>query len=133
MTLIKVPEHVSVPQEAMPFWNSLVQTRAKERWTLPDLEIAAHLAKSKADLERIHKEVAEEGDLVINARGTQIPNPKHTILETISRRIVQLSRLLQVHAEATQGKSRDQVKANKAQAKAKDSLDSLDELIARPN
>lgn len=115
---IPVPGHVNVPADAMKFWASITKTRAADRWTDPDLEVAAELARTKASIERLNAELADEGDVVVNARGTQIVNPKHNLLETLTRRMVALSRMLQVHAEATQGKSRDQVKANKAQAQA---------------
>lgn len=131
---IKIPSHVSVPDDAYPFWASITRARAAERWTDADLEIAAELARSKANIERLNKEITDEGDVVRNDRGTQIPNPKHNLLETLTRRVVALSRMIQVHAEATQGKSRDQVKTNKAQQTARTTVDNISEdgLIAQP-
>lgn len=130
LTKIEPPKHCHMPELAMPFWEEIVSTRANDSWTKPDLSNAANLARTKADIERISKQVEEEGDIVINARGTQIVNPKHTLLETLSRRVVQLSRMLHVHAEATQGKSRDQVKQSKAQADAQNAMQQLeDDLI----
>jgi len=130
---VDVPEWVNVPEDAMCFWRSITGARAKDRWTNADLEAAAELARTKANIERLNIELATEGDIIENLKGTQIVNPKHNLLETLTRRMVALSRMLQVHAEATQGKSRDQVKANKAQAGAKETIDSADDLIARPS
>lgn len=130
---IDPPDWVDVPEEAMPFWYSIVHTRAFDRWTMPDLEMAAELARTKQSIERLNKEIREEGDTLVNERGTVVTNPKHSILETLTRRMVALSKSLQVHAEATQGKARDQVKANQAQQKAKTAMNEADDLIARPN
>lgn len=132
---IQPPKHVHLRKKDKLFWNSIVNTRARERWTAPDLELAAALARAKSDIERLQKEIDAEGDVIPNERGTLVANPKHALLETISRRVIALTKSLQVHAEATQGKSRDQVKANKAQSEAKGVLDSIDSksLIARPH
>lgn len=127
---IPVPEHVSVPEDAMKFWRSITKARAADRWNDSDLEVAAELARTKANIERLNAELEAEGDVVVNERGTPIVNPKHNLLETLTRRMIALSRVLQVHAEATQGKSREQVKANKAQAAAAKAAKEVDsELI----
>lgn len=127
MTEIQVPDHVNVPESAMKFWRSITKARAADRWTDPDLEVAAELARTKASIERLNDELADEGDVIKNERGTPIVNPKHNLLETLTRRMVALSRMLQVHAEATQGKSRDQVKANRAQAEAAKAAEQVDD------
>lgn len=127
---IAVPEHVSVPEDAMKFWRSITKARAADRWNDTDLEVAAELARTKANIERLNGDLVKEGDIIVNERGTPIVNPKHNLLETLTRRMVALSRMLQVHAEATQGKSRDQVKSNKAQGEAEKAAKGADnELI----
>lgn len=123
---IEVPEHVTVPDAALKFWRSITKARAADRWNDSDLEVAAELARTKANIERLNLEVEEEGDVIKNDRGTPIVNPKHNLLETLTRRMVALSRALQIHAEATQGKSRDQVKSNKAQSEAANAAKAMD-------
>ena len=111
MAAAKMPEppsHIHLPDEAMPTWCAIVRARDYTSWTAVDLEHAANLACCLADLERLRHEVRREGDIIINARGTPIMNPKHTLIETLSRRSVALSRMLHVHAEATVGESRHQ-------------------------
>jgi hypothetical protein len=130
---IEPPAHVQLRDCDHPFWLSVVNARARENWTLPDLENAAILARCKADIERISAEIAAEGDTVVNQRGTQIVNPKHTLLETLTRRAIALSRLLHVHAEATVGEARAEKRPNQAAVKAKDAQKATDDgLIARP-
>ena len=129
---IEPPEHVNVPEGARPFWKSITSARAADRWNDADLESAGELARTKWNIERLNIEIAKEGDTILNQKGTMIVNPKHNLLETLTRRMVALSRMLQVHAEATQGKSGKQVKANKAQADARGLMDDTDDLISRP-
>lgn len=134
MQIIEVPEWVILPKDALPFWRSITSARAADRWNNSDLEAAAELARTKAKIERLNLELEAEGDIITNERGTPIVNPKNSLLETLTRRLVALSRMLQVHAEATQGKSRDQVPVNKAQSAAtKVALEMEGEdLITRP-
>lgn len=126
---IPVPEYVNVPDDALQFWRSITKARAAARWNDTDLEVAAELARTKASIERLNKEIEAEGDVIKNDRGTPIVNPKHSLIETLTRRMVALSRMLQVHAEATQGKSRDQVKANKAQDEAAKAAKAADDSL----
>jgi hypothetical protein len=129
---IEPPAHVHLRACDWPFWASIVHARARENWTAPDLENAANLARCKADIERISAEIQAEGDTVLNQRGTQIVNPKHNLLETLTRRCMALSRMLHVHAEATVGKSEDEQAASKTTRRAKDAVQD-DGLIARPH
>lgn len=115
---IEPPAHVTLRDGDLPFWESVVCARARDSWNSSDLENAANLARCKADIERLQAEITAEGDVIVNDRGTQIVNPKHALLETLSRRCLALSRMLHVHAEATVGESRDQVKALEAEKTA---------------
>ena len=140
MVQARVPEppvHVNLREGDRPFWDSIVRARDYESWTAADLEQAANLARCKADIERLQVEIDAEGDVLENKRGTPIVNPRHTLLETLSRRSVALSRMLHVHAEATQGRARDTGERTKAEKSAGANLahvqgERFDSLIAPP-
>ena len=129
------PAHIEIPVEAMPHWDAIVRAREYRAWTGPDLEHAANLACCLCDCERLRRELRIEGDIVINARGTQIVNPKHTLLEQLSRRSVALSRLIHVHAEATAGKSEDSAKRSQKQREIASRNENTEDdgLLARPS
>jgi hypothetical protein len=130
----KVPAHVRLRKTDKPFWDAVVRAREYSSWTDNDLVLAGNLARCMADIERLQTEIDAEGDVIVNARGTQIMNPKHSLLETLSRRSVALSRMLQVHAQATQGESREQKKRNQSHRKSLQVVESIsnDDLIAKP-
>ena len=134
LTKIDPPKWVNVPDDALPFWYSITRARAVDRWTEPDLEMAAELARTKWRIEETNKVLAVEGDIVKNDRGTPIENPRNRLLETLTRRTIALSRALHVHAEATVGEAREQRKVNAAQGKARKTTESVqdDDLIAKP-
>jgi hypothetical protein len=125
------PPHVKLRERDMEFWRAIVNARARDTWNDIDLAHAANLARTQSDIETIQRELDAEGFTLVNDRGTVVQNPKFSILETLSRRAVLLSKTLQVHAHATVGESREQVAKNKQQAKAK-KLDD-DALFARPH
>lgn len=108
--MVEPPVHLRLRERDLPFWTGIVRARAREDWTDIDLAHAGNLARCMADIERIQAEIDVEGDTLTNDRGTVVMNPKHSLLETLSRRSIALCRALQVHAHAIQGDSRDQKK-----------------------
>lgn len=124
---IEAPSYVHLRPGDAPHWNSIVRARTRESWTESDLVLAGNLARCQADIERLQREIDAEGDIIANTKGTPIINPKHNLLETLSRRAVALSRMLQVHAQATQGDSRDQGKKAAKQREAEAVLEQLDD------
>jgi hypothetical protein len=112
------PAYVALRRGDRPFWDGIVRARPRDTWNESDLVAAANLARCRADIERLQAEIDDEGDVLTNDRGTSIMNPKHALLEVLSRRSLALSKALHVHAEATVGNSRDSVKAAQAQQAA---------------
>ena len=133
---IAPPGHVQLRDIDMPFWYALVRARVKDSWNTVDLQHAANLARCQADIERIQQEILEEGDTLTNDRGTVVLNPKHSLLETLSRRSIALSKHIQVHAVATVGESDKQRGKNSAAAKGRKTAEKTkeaDDLLARPS
>src|SRR3546814_6680298 len=100
------PAHVYVQNDARPFWDAVVRNRPRHRWNDADLTTAAILARAQCDIERMQRELATEGDLT--ASGTL--NPKHRLLETLTKRVAALMRMLHVQAEETIGRAEDTAK-----------------------
>ena len=121
---IELPSHLRVTEQMTPFLQAILELRQFDQWNKSDLAKAVNLARAQYDIERISAEIEEEGDTQVNDRGTIVNNPKHSLLETITRRELALSRAIHVHAEATLGRSRDtggKAKQQKAKLTAIDS------------
>jgi hypothetical protein len=88
------------------------------------LVLAAELARCRADIETIRSELGSAGSILETAE-----SPGNRLLETLIKRSVYLSRLLHVHAEATQGESRQQAKRSVPERDAKAAV--RDALIPR--
>jgi hypothetical protein len=69
---------------------------------------------------RLQQEIDVEGDMLEGE-----VNPKHKLIETLSRRSVALSRMLHVHAQATVGRSEDAAKALELERQAATDDDDL--------
>ena len=119
------PEHCRLTEKHMPFWIALMQARQGVKWTDADLEIAALCARCKCKIEELEILLERQGDIIVNARGTQIANPLHQILEVHCRRMASLSRMLHVHAEATSGKAKKEKARNSASQELQDAVNDL--------
>jgi hypothetical protein len=127
---IAPPAHIRLRDIDIPYWNSIVLARAADTWTDIDLAHAANLAHCQADINRIQEELEDEDDIVTNAKGTKVVNPKHALLNTLSVRSMALSAKLHVHAAATVGRSADAGKKLAVEENSRASV-SDDELIPR--
>jgi len=123
---IPPPAHVALRKGDRPFWNAIVTARARDTWTDTDLTTAANLARTQADIETLQKRLDAEG-YVVEGKA----NPVATLLETLSRRAVALSRVLHVHAQATVGRSEDASKALENERKAAAEHDPLSPTLRR--
>lgn len=102
------PDHVTLPDEARPFWDALMRNRPRHRWNDADLATAALLAvtqwqavEAMADLEQV------------------------ALVDKLGRRIALLSKLLNVHAEATIGRAQAQGKTLELEREAEAEADPL--------
>lgn len=130
--LPQVPKHIRLRDCDKPFWEGIMRARAREEWTESDLVVAAQLARAQADIERESETLEAEGSVVENARGTQIMNPRHSVLEQLARRELALMRSLGITGSAANGDKRNLEKARKIQREAERARDELveDDLLA---
>lgn len=122
------PSHVRLPNEARPFWSGIMASRARDEWCKNDFVVAAQLARCQYDIERESLLLEGEGSVVENARGTQVMNPRHSVLEQLARRELALMRALAMTATNSnkdKNKVEDARKMERNVAKSKDEL--LDE------
>lgn len=114
------PDHVTLPAEALPYWRALMANRARHKWNDADLATAAMLARAQYDADRLAQLIDAEG-LLVDGK----PHPAHNLVDKLGRRIALLSRLLHVHAEATQGRAREQGNGLAVEQEAQEQHDPL--------
>lgn len=128
---IQPPAHVRLRAGDLPFWQGVLCARARDEWSDADLVVAAQLARCQADIEKEQGLLDAEGSLLENARGTQVMNPRVSVLEQLARREMALMRTLRMGGRVA-GDPRDEAGRRKNERQAKELRDELedDELLA---
>ncbi|MGV1682925.1 hypothetical protein [Sphingopyxis sp. NJF-3] len=127
---IEPPVHVPLDECDWPFWNNVVSEFARAQWTDHQLEIAAMLARTMANLESEQRSLRSEGFVAVRANGTTVENPRSRVVKGLAGDILSLRRSLALHARAKSGDNRDAAKQRDVGRGMEVSLD--DDLIARP-
>jgi hypothetical protein len=127
------PAHVKLDAQDLPFWSSVIAEFARSEWTAHQLELAAMLARTMADLDREQRDLRAEGSVSMSERGTPVVNPRKTVVQMHAGTILALRRSLSLHARAQKGEGRDVAK-RRAAAQAIEGGNAFedDDLLARP-
>jgi hypothetical protein len=118
-------------------WDAIMVARLPQQWAQVDLLHAANLARCLADINSNRAKLLKEGMVVKTPSGPKV-NPRHALLETLNRRAIALTRVLQLHAVATAGPKREQAgskgeaEAAAAALKQNRGAADVDQLLAQP-
>ena len=126
------PSNVPLEEGDMPFFASVIAEFARSEWTAHQLELAAMLARTMADLESEQRQMRREGSIVYTEKGTPVINPRKTAIQMHYSNIHSARRSLSLHARAQGGEARDVAK-RRDQAREFEAEDAGDDLLARPN
>jgi hypothetical protein len=135
----KPPAGVTISDAVQPFWELVTTAKAKRGWTKNDLVMAAEVARCMYRLEVISAELEKHLalSLVPALEGEEEMFDSKEMekrADTLAKRVRMLSAHLQIHAEATQGKSVKQVDQNAAHKQASNFSESTEDdgLLAKP-
>lgn len=130
-TEIMPPSNVPLDEGDLPFFQNVIAEFARSEWTAHQLEIAAMLARTMADLTREQGLLRTEGGVAYSDKGTPVANPRKSIVQMHASSILSFRRSLSLHARAQTGEARDAAK-RRAMAKDIEADNPLeDELLAR--
>ena len=133
LTTINPPSNVPLESGDLPFFASVIAEFARSEWTAHQLELAAILARTMADLVREQAELRREGTVSMTERGTPVINPRKTAVQMYSSTILSMRRSLSLHARAQGGEARDVGKRRDINKEVEaDSPFDADDLLARP-
>lgn len=134
---ISPPSHVPLEDCDWPFWENVVAEFARAEWTEHQLELAAMLARTLANLEAEQRTLRTEGFIATRENGTTVENPRSRVVKALAGDILSLRRSLSLHARARGGEARD-IGNRRATAKGYEDAaaahgeEQEDDLIARP-
>jgi hypothetical protein len=106
------PAHITLRPGDQVFWDGVVRARARDEWTETDLVVAGQLSRCLHDIEVEQQILQTEGSVVMNERGTQVVNPRVSVLEQYARREMALMRTLRMGGRVA-GAARDEEKTRK--------------------
>ena len=123
---LQPPSHVPLDAMDWPYWHSVVSEFARAEWTEHQLELAAMLARTMANLEQEQRSLRTEGFIAVRENGTSVENPRARAVKSLTGDILSLRRSLALHARARSGDTRaDAVRKSAAKDMEADSLNGL--------
>lgn len=129
---IEPPDNVPLDSEDVPFFRNVIAEFARSEWSAHQLELAAMLARTMADLVREQKLLREEGGVAYSDKGTPVANPRKSIVQMHASSILSFRRSLSLHARAQAGEARDAAKRRSAAKDIEGDNPLEDDLLARP-
>ncbi len=131
-TEIEPPANVPLDDEDLPFFRNVIAEYARSEWSSHQLELAAMLARTMADLTREQKLLRDEGGVAYSEKGTPVANPRKSIVQMHASSILSFRRSLSLHARAQAGEARDVAKRREAAKDIEGDNPLEDDLLARP-
>ncbi len=129
---ITPPANVPLDADDMPFFRSVIAEYARSEWSDHQLEIAAMLARTMADLTREQALLRSEGGVAYSDKGTPVANPRKAIVQMHASSILSFRRSLSLHARGQGGEARDVAKRRSAAKEIESDNPLEDDLLARP-
>ncbi len=84
---IPLPSGVELSTEAeLIIWHQFTRARARSDWRDMDLILLTKIVKMGADIRTAQIELEAMGMMVENKRGTPIPSPLLSVIDTLDRR-----------------------------------------------
>ena len=112
---IAPPANVPLDEADIPFFDSVIAEYARADWSDHQLEIAAMLARTMADLTREQQLLRDEGSVVYSDKGTPVVNPRKSVVQMHAGSILSFRRSLSLHARGQQGEARDVAKRRESE------------------
>ena len=131
---VPLPQGVDLrSDEEMVIWDQFTRARAREDWRDMDLILLAKVVRMEADIRNYQAQIETQGAIVENQRGTQIPNPLLTIIDTVERRQLAVIRSMSLNQQASDPRTLNGSAKNVSGARTAVNNASEDGLIALPN
>jgi hypothetical protein len=136
---IAPPAHVPLEDVDWPFWESVVAEFARADWTEHQLELAAMLARTMANLEREQRILRQEGGSIVretkNKDGEVIKiiscvNSRARAVQEFAQQVLGFRRSLALHAKAKSGSNTDAAKQREANLKTEKAGSGKHDLLA---
>jgi hypothetical protein len=102
MASVPLPQGVELrSEEEMIIWEQFTRARAREDWRDMDLLLLAKVVRMEADIRQHQLTLDRSGVLIQNKRGTLVPNPLLSVVDTLERRQMAVIRSMSLNQMAS--------------------------------
>ncbi len=127
---VPLPEGVILRDEfELIIWRQFTHARVREDWRDLDLVLLAKAVRVESDIRKHQVLLDQSGPVIKNPRGTPIPNPLISIIDTLQRQQLAIIRSLSLAQTDTDPRTKNA--AGFAQTGFRNLIDGTDDLIAR--
>lgn len=131
ITDIPLPQGVELrTDEEYVLWGQY--SRAREAWREMDLLLLVKIVQMEADIRGYKKTLDRSGVLIQNKRGTLVPNPLLTVIDTLERRQLAVIRSMSLNQQASDPRTLNGSAKTEEQARVAMKNQGLERLIAMP-
>ena len=113
-------------------WSQFTRARAKSDWRDMDLIMLAKIVRMEADIRAAQVEMDAVGMMVENKRGTPIPHPLISVIDTLERRQLAVIRSMSLNQTASDPRTINGTAKVEAKARATLKKVGMAGLIAQP-
>lgn len=135
---VKVGEPVfpyppNLPDDEKGVWLDMVNTKTGDYWNPGDVPLLKMYCRNVVDIERLSEEIKREGEVIENANGNPVVNPKIVIRGYAEAKLMTLCTKLRMQPSSrmdTKGEDNQLKKKSKANRAAKTINEDEDDLLA---
>lgn len=130
---VPLPQGIELrTDEELVIWEQFTRARAREDWRDMDLLLLAKVVRMEADIRQHQETLDRSGVLIQNKRGTLVPNPLISVIDTLERRQLSVIRSMSLNQQASDPRTLNG--AAKAANESRNVMGFLagDDLIAMP-
>lgn len=99
---VPLPQGIELrSDEELVIWEQFTRARAREDWRDMDLILLAKVVRMEADIRKHQDTLDRSGVLIQNKRGTFIPNPLISVIDTLERRQLAVIRSMSLNQMAS--------------------------------
>lgn len=123
----------TLPEEFRDVWTLTVNTKTGDYWSKGDIPILEIYCRYADDIRRLSLEIKEEGEVIYNANGNPVVNPKVTVRGFAEAKLMSLCTKLRLQPSSrmdTKGEDGQHKKKGKATRAAETINEDEDNLLA---
>ncbi len=130
------PYPAELHSDHKPYWVETVNSKPHDYFNAGDIHLLKLYCRVAADIDRLDREIAEEGSVILNNRGNPIVNPRIVVRSLAETRLLSLSTKLRLQPSARYDSENDRKQSDKKRnadraARVIEDEDDGDGLIAR--